>query len=269
MESTVSSSFRLLDWDSIHFGIRIGRVLPIRVDEELLKEALTWANLQSLDCMYLLVDSNDAATVRLAGEFGWRMVDMRVTLGTELSTVAKTRVPMRTANAGDLPYLKQLAMRSHKDSRFYTDGNFRATACDELFAIWIERSVLDRDFAGVVFVPELEGNKPAGYITCAIQQGVGHIGLIAVDPKARRSGLGTGLLGQAARWFSEQGAKRVSAVTQGCNIPALRMYERYGFTIDSIQLWFHWWSSGWSSPGKTIRTDTLPGIGVPAGLRNP
>jgi dTDP-4-amino-4,6-dideoxy-D-galactose acyltransferase len=249
MESIgIYSSFRLLDWDSSHFGIRIGRVLPIRVDEKLFKEALTWADLQSIDCMYVLVDSNDAATIRLASEFGWRMVDVRVTLGTELPTVAKSHPPMRPANAWDIPYLKQLAMRSHKDSRFYTDGNFRATACDELFAIWIERSVLDRDFAGAVFVPELEGNKPAGYITCAIKQGVGDIGLIAIDPDARRTGLATRLLEEAARWFSEQGAQRVSVVTHGCNIPALRMYERYGFTIESIQLWFHWWSR----PGKNL-----------------
>ena len=241
MKSAWNSSFRLLDWDSAHFGIRIGRVLPIRADEELFKEALIWADLSSLDCMYLLVDSNDASTVRLVGEFGWRMVDMRVTLGSELSSVVKSHSPMRPAVAGDLPYLKQLAMRSHDDSRFYTDGNFRATACDELFAIWIERSVRDRDFAGAVFVPELEGNEPAGYITCAIKQGVGDIGLIAVDPKMHRMGLGTRLLAEAARWFSEQGAERVSVVTQGCNIPALRMYERFGFTIESIQLWFHWW----------------------------
>lgn len=248
-----SSSFRLLEWDSIHFGVRVGRLLPVGVDRESFKDALTWAHSQSIDCMYLLVDSNDAATVRLAAEFGWRMVDMRVTLGRKLSTAAESHAPMRRANAGDLPYLKQLAMQSHRDSRFYRDGNFRATACDELFAIWIERSVQDPNFAGAVFVPELDGNEPAGYITCAIKQNVGDIGLIAIDPKARRSGVGTRLLAQAAKWFSEQGAERVSVVTQGCNIPALRMYERYGFTIESIQLWFHWWSSPrkplWSTGG--------------------
>jgi dTDP-4-amino-4,6-dideoxy-D-galactose acyltransferase len=241
MESAGGPSFQLLAWDSAHFGINIGRVVPMRVDEELFKEALIWADLSSLDCMYLLVDSNDASTVRLASEFGWRMVDMRVTLGAELSGVARSHSPMRRANAGDLPYLRQLAMRSHSDSRFYADGNFRATACDELFAIWIERSVQDGDFAGAVFVAELEGNEPAGYITCAIKQGVGEIGLIAVDPKAHRRGLGTRLLAEAARWFSGEGVDRVSVVTQGCNIPALRMYGRFGFTIESIQLWFHWW----------------------------
>lgn len=239
--SSWSSSFRLLDWDSSHFGVRIGRVITHCGDEEFFKEALTWADLQSLDCMYLLVDSIDAATIRTACEFGWRMVDIRITLVAEPSTAVKSQAQMRPANTGDLPYLKQLAKRSHKDSRFYADGNFRTAACDELFAIWIERSVLDRDFAGAVFVAELEGNRPAGYITCAIKQGVGDIGLIAVDPMARRTGLGTSLLAEAARWSSEQGANRVSVVTQGCNIAALRMYQRNGFAIESIQLWFHWW----------------------------
>jgi dTDP-4-amino-4,6-dideoxy-D-galactose acyltransferase len=229
--------------------MRIGRVLPTRGGADLLREALTWAKQQSLDCMYLLVDSNDAAMIRLAGEFGWRIVDVRVTLGT-VASKAKRHVPVRPAKPEDVPYLRQIAMTSHKDSRFYADGNFPTTACDQLFAIWIERSVLDPVFAGAVFVPELEESKPAGYITCAMKQGVGEIGLIAVAPQMRGRGLGTGLLAQAATWSSEQGAQRISVVTQGCNIPALRMYERYGFSADSLQLWFHWWRT--SSPGGRI-----------------
>ena len=232
---------RFLDWDSAHFGMRIGRVAPARADERLFQDARRWADEQSLDCMYLLADSSHAATVRLAGEFGWRMVDMRVTLGVDVSKAPKSESPMRLACAGDLSYLKQLAVSSHKDSRFYTDGKFPVAACDRLFGTWIERSVLDPGFAGAVFVPELPGNKPAGYITCAVKNGAGEIGLIAVDPEARRMGIGMRLLAQATTWFSEQGAERASVVTQGCNIAALRMYQRYGFAIESIQLWFHRW----------------------------
>jgi len=241
MESIEDSAFRLLDWDSAHFGMRIGRVLPNRGDERLFQEASAWADRSSLECMYLLADSDHAATVRLASECGWRMVDVRVTLGAELSRMAKSPAPMRQAYAGDLPYLQELARRSHTDSRFYADGNFPAAACDDLFAAWIERSVLDRGFAGAVLVAELAGNEPAGYVTCSVRHGAGEIGLIAVDPKAHRRGLGTRLLAEAARWCSEQAAERVTVVTQGCNIPALRMYQRCGFTIESLRLWFHWW----------------------------
>jgi dTDP-4-amino-4,6-dideoxy-D-galactose acyltransferase len=248
MNAASSASFRVLDWDSAHFGLRIGRVLPMSADAELFKQALTWADQSSLDCMYLLVESDDAATVRRASEFGWRMVDIRVTLGTKLSDQVTSQAPMRQANVADLSYLKQLATRSHTHSRFYTDGNFRVAACDELFSSWIERSVRDRDFAGAVFMPEV-GDEPGGYITCAIKQGVGYIGLVAVDPVTHGKGLGTSLLAEAARWFSEQGTERVAVVTQGCNIPALRMYQRFGFTIESIQLWFHWWGfTGGANP---------------------
>jgi dTDP-4-amino-4,6-dideoxy-D-galactose acyltransferase len=194
-----------------------------------------------IDCMYLLVDSSDAASIRLAGASGWRMVDIRVTLGANLTHVTEDTGGVRAANRQDIPYLKQLARRSHRDSRFYADGNFSKEACDELFAAWIERSVGDRGFAGAVFVAQTDGNLPAGYISCAIKDGLGEIGLIAVDEKCRKTGLGVRLLAESARWCAAQGAKRISVVTQGCNIPALRMYARFQFTIESVQLWFHWW----------------------------
>jgi dTDP-4-amino-4,6-dideoxy-D-galactose acyltransferase len=241
MQAPTAAGFRFLDWDSAHFSLRIGRVTSPTLDAELSREALAWANSSSIDCMYLLADSRDAATIRLASESGWRMVDVRVTLTAGLPDIAPGSGRVREANMEDLPYLKQLAKRSHKDSRFYADGNFPEMACDQLFAIWIERSVRDRDFAGAVFVPQFEGGQPAGYITCAIKNGVGEIGLIAVDEKARKMGLGTSLLAESARWFAAQGATRISVVTQGCNVPALRMYERNRFTIESVQLWFHWW----------------------------
>jgi dTDP-4-amino-4,6-dideoxy-D-galactose acyltransferase len=232
---------RFLDWDSAHFGIRIGRVLPASIDREILRSAADWADSTSVDCMYLLVDSNDPDAVRIAGESGWRMVDMRVTLGANVHDNAVADNSLREATADDIPYLRQLARRSHKDSRFYSDGRFPAPACDELYAKWIERSVRDRDFAGAVFVPQTTEDRAAGYITCAIKEGVGDIGLIAVDEEFRRLGIGKKLLAESVRWFARQGAERVLVVTQGRNIPALRMYERAGFNVESIQLWFHRW----------------------------
>jgi dTDP-4-amino-4,6-dideoxy-D-galactose acyltransferase len=241
MQAPLATAFRLLDWDSSHFGLRIARVMPSKPDEELFREALSWADLASIDCMYLLVDSDDATAIRLANHFGWRIVDLRVTLAARLSDVAPGAAGIRYANTEDISYLRQLAERSHRDSRFYADGNFPAAACDELFAKWIDRSVRDRDFAGSVLVPQIEANRPAGYITCAVKEGVGQIGLIAVDENFRKMGVGGRLLAESSRWFAKQGVERVSVVTQGRNIPALRMYQRYGFSIESIHLWFHWW----------------------------
>ncbi len=242
METPAQGAFRLLDWDSAHFGLRIGRVFSASPSAELLTEALAWADRLSIDCMYLLADSNATGAIRAVSEAGWRMVDIRVTLGAKLwDDAVHPADRARPARHEDIPYLKQLAKRSHRDSRFYTDGNFSTAACDELFAVWIERSILDRSFAGAVFVAQTGMDEPAGYITCAIKEGKGDVGLIAVDEKTRGVGVGTRLLAEAARWFGAQGAERASVVTQGRNVPALRMYERSGFRIESVQLWFHWW----------------------------
>lgn len=237
-----ASTCRFLDWDSSHFGLRIGRVMPAETAEDPhLREALQWADSLSMDCMYLLLNSGARSRIRLASSLGWRMVDIRVTLSARLSDLAQGAPGVRHANPDDIPCLMEVARRSHRDSRFYADGNFPVAACDELFAKWIERSILDRSFAGAVLVPEAEGQNPTGYVSCSIQEGVGQIGLLAVDEKARGQGVGTSLLAESAKWFAAQRAERVSVATQGSNIPALRMYQRFGFSVESVQLWFHWW----------------------------
>jgi ribosomal protein S18 acetylase RimI-like enzyme len=198
--------------------------------------------------MYLLADADDPGTLRLASARGFRFIDMRVTLIAQTKEVQPTS-NIRPLRAEDIAYLSDLAARSHYDSRFYVDGRFSREACDQLFRTWIERSCGDRSFAGAVFVAELN-DRPCGYITCTVKGDYGEIGLIAVDERFRRRGLGQALLATGGHWFREQNAKTVGVVTQGRNISALRMYEQYGFLIESIRLWFHWWRDAdkWSGP---------------------
>ncbi len=244
MQSGTAPLCRFLDWDSAHFGMRVGRVMPRRADCEGMREALGWAASENIDCMYLLADSSDPVTARSVQDAGFRMVGVRAGLGVTLAASAGTDgAGIRPAAAGDVPYLRQLASRSHYDSRFYADGRFSREACDRLFSMWIERSCTDSSFAGAVFVPEIDG-QPAGYITCAMKEGAGEIGLIAVDERSRNQGLGAKLLARAEQWFAAQGAPRAGVVTQASNVKALRMYERHGFRIESIGLWFHWWNAG-------------------------
>jgi dTDP-4-amino-4,6-dideoxy-D-galactose acyltransferase len=237
MDATGGESFQELAWDSDHFGLKIGRTTSCSADTP--QRAADWALARDLDCVYLLADARDAETLRSAAVAGFRMVDIRVTLSADVAR-ADDEAGIRVAVAGDVPRLSRLAARSHRNSRFYADGKFPADRCDALFAVWMERSCTDRDFAGVVFVADV-GGEPVAYITCAITLGVGGIGLIAVDESHRGRGLGGLLLKQAHAWFRGQGASRVQVVTQGANTTALRMYERAGFYVERVQLWFHWW----------------------------
>jgi hypothetical protein len=44
---TSSTDFSFLDWDSSHFGVRIGRVWPTRIEHQTLDRALSWASVQA------------------------------------------------------------------------------------------------------------------------------------------------------------------------------------------------------------------------------
>ncbi|MGA9624552.1 MAG: GNAT family N-acetyltransferase [Bryobacteraceae bacterium] len=232
---------RYLWWDSEHFGARIGCVNATRLTAALLADIDQWASSHSIDCLYFLAEP-DPLTMRLAACMGFRFVDARVTFEAQLPRPAspeETR-SIRLATLNDIPDLRRIAGESHRDSRFYVDGNFPPSACGEMYRVWIERSCREPGLACAVFVAERE-RCPVGYISCRVATEVGHIGLVAVDGKCRNLGLGARLVCQALSWFGAQGVRRVAVVTQGSNVPAQRLYQKSGFLISSVQLWYHRW----------------------------
>jgi RimJ/RimL family protein N-acetyltransferase len=233
-----------LDWDSEFFGRRIARVNAPRLTEKSIADVDAWCSAHRIECLYFLADSADRPTARLAQENGFRLVDVRITLevrstkacGLGDSTAAGA---IRRATEADIDALKAIARRSHRDTRFYYDGNFPVQRCDELYETWIEKSC--RGWAENVLVAANEG-EIEGYISCHVRTaGIGQIGLVGVAEKAQGKGLGTELVMSALRWFSEQEIEAVSVVTQGRNARAQRLYQKCGLTTRSVELWFHRW----------------------------
>jgi dTDP-4-amino-4,6-dideoxy-D-galactose acyltransferase len=231
-----------LTWDSNHFGLRIGRVNDSKLTPALLAEIGAWECHHSIDCLYLLADP-EALTMQLATHAGFRFVDVRSTFEIELSGVVlcDQSETVRLATLEDIQDLRRIAGESHRESRFYVDGNFPLTACHELYRIWIERSCRDRQFASAVFVAERDARLVA-YITCILASRTGEIGLFGVDIKCRGQGWGRRLVHRALSWFRAQGYARVTVVTQGANVPAQRLYQKCGFLVSTVQVWYHRWS---------------------------
>jgi len=152
-------------------------------------------------------------------------------------------VPVRPAATADLPRLRRIAAASHRDSRFHHDRHFDRRRCDALYAGWIETSCADP--AGVVLVAAAAdpAGPPAGYVTGTIgEDGEGRIGLFAVAADARGRGVGGALIAAVLDWFAGRGADPVSVVTQGRNVRAQRLYQRFGMRTRSVEPWFHrWW----------------------------
>ena len=125
----------ILPWDSNFFGKSIARVLTGRLEPDDLKAILDWAQEGSIDCLYYLADSTDPASIWLAQNSGFRMVDIRTTLSrtaedTHLNLPVLNADSIRKAGITDLPYLERIARNSFMNTRFYVDEHFPRELCD-------------------------------------------------------------------------------------------------------------------------------------------
>jgi ribosomal protein S18 acetylase RimI-like enzyme len=231
---------RHLEWDSAFFGKRIGRVQSTLRDAEAAREVETWAHSQAIDCLYHLVDAADVAAIRRAEESGFLLADVRVSLEHRASA-GGTPAPegVRICAPGDLPGLLEQARAHHEQTRFFRDARFSPERARDLYALWLEKTYSDP--GGRIFLAEREG-RSAGYIACEIGPGkTGRIALAGVDPAHRGKGVGTQLVRAALDWFEANGTTSRNVVTQGANIPALRLYASNGFYPVRTELWYHKW----------------------------
>ena len=248
-EKNAAGLCKYLDWDSDFFGVRIARLTVPRLTAQVLPVAFEWCHAQAINCLYFLADADNAETTRLAESSGFRLVDVRMTLDTQLnpSALGSAILPvcrMRLVKPEDVPALKAIARVSHRDSRFYYDGNFPVERCDALYETWVEKSCTGGE--GGVLVAEV-GGRAVGYMTLHLPEpGTGQLDLAGVLRELQGQGVGNEIMSASLRWLSEQGAKKVIVVTQGRNCRAQRLFQRFGFLTRSIQLWYH----RWFAPGK-------------------
>jgi dTDP-4-amino-4,6-dideoxy-D-galactose acyltransferase len=238
----------LLEWDSELFGRRIARfegACYTRADADATRR---FCAEHCVDCVYILLDAADTASLATAQASGADFVDVRMTLEGPLDAVTEpadqargpeTSGEIRPATERDLPDLRRLAAAGHRRTRFYADSRFAADRVDRLYQTWIEKSC--RGYADAVFVIEV-AREAAGYVTCHLDDGVtGRIGLIAVRQDLRGHGVGAQLLRAARRCFLDAGCRSWTVATQGSNVAALRLYQTYGFHVAAVQVWFHLW----------------------------
>lgn len=232
----------ILDWDSRFFGKTIGRVSGAVLTPPLVARIDAWAADNRVDCLYFLASADDSGTTRAAENDGYHLVDIRVTLEHRLPQRLDLLEPsprIRPALEGDIGALRAISRNNHHDSRFYHDGSFDREKCDELYAVWIEKSV--RGAADHALVWD-EAGQAVAYVTGKLlPAGGGSVELVGVHPGWQGKGIGFHLTRQLLAWFQGQGVHRVTVVTQGRNIGAQVLYQRSGFVSLSTELWYHKW----------------------------
>ncbi len=249
-----SQPCRLLPWDSKFFGFKTAQVNRSRLTIEYLNDILSWCDHNAIECLYFLADPDHPETVRLAENHGFRFVDIRVSLlrkntNSRLET-EKLPIHIRPCRPDDLPHLINIARISFNTTRFYADPGFSPQACSALYETWVRN---DCHNLSIQMFIATSVDQIAGFISCQLTEGEkrGKISLIGVADRARGRGIGLRLVGNAVRWLLEQGAEEIEVVTQGRNVPALRMFGQHGFLIESVQLWYHKWFVEINPPEST------------------
>jgi dTDP-4-amino-4,6-dideoxy-D-galactose acyltransferase len=234
----------MLNWDSAFFGKRIARLSAAGPSAEVFSRAKLWCEEERVDCLYYLCEGANAGAMQSAQEAGFDAVDVRMTLVRNCAG-DQGILPdgIRDWCNSDLPALRSIAAVSHGDTRFYSDGRFDASSCARLYETWITNSC-EKGFADVVLVAEKD-RCPVGYVTLKVGgDGTASIGLLAVSAESRGRGIGNALVNAAVSRASARGASAINVVTQGNNLSALRLYQRAGFAVSAVDVWFHYWPRG-------------------------
>jgi ribosomal protein S18 acetylase RimI-like enzyme len=243
-EKIATAPCELLEWDSEHFGFPIGRVAGDTLTPERAETIDDWCLDQGIRCLYFLADADDAETARVAAGHGYRVVDIRVTVRHSMEGLSQLPVSplvtVREADEGELGYLRLLAARSHRGSRFYFDGGFPRERCDLLYEAWVERGFRDPDRTLHVAIVDRE---PAGYMVFAPlgpeREGHGELG--AVDERHRERGVGVALHVAMLRTLASRGAVSHLGVLSARNLAVIRLHETLGFQTERVEVWHHKW----------------------------
>ncbi len=243
MESKNKEIAVLLEWDSQFFGKRIGRVEGHSLSAADVIEVEHWAKANNVDCVYFLADGSDRQHWAAVEGRGFQLVDLRVTYQLDL-TRYEEKCPavaqIRVARREDIAQVKKMAAEFHQASRFFVDVRFPREKSREMYEVWIERDFTEENRTLWVFE---EGGVVLGYTSASVHPstGMAEIGLVGVSAEARGRGIGVSLQHHAFQALKQIGIHNLHVVTQGRNVNASNLYLKCGYTLRSIDLWFHKW----------------------------
>lgn len=255
--------WQIHEWETAFFGVTTARITVSRTNIKDLDGILSECQVSGVRVVHYLADAHDDESILAAERAGFHLVDVRITLEWKASVepiVKQTEfgshtgcsggiIPflhaypqfiLRDYQLGDLPRLEEIARTSYRQTRYYYDQNYPRERCSELYAVWIAKSCQGE--ANRVIVAE-RNKIIVGFITCqlSLDKSEGTIGLVGVSAEARGMGIGRAMVSEAQRWFAKVGVRHVRVVTQIRNIAALALYQRCGFVVDSVGIWYHKW----------------------------
>lgn len=236
----MSDNFKILDWDTNFFGFTVACI-----EQNFLKEGKDSGILQQLldkDVMlsYYFSDS-PLDTENFSEDFDVLLVDEKVPLIKRLNSKAVThpKISLYDRDTAE-DKLIQLAIRAGEQSRFKSDPNIPEGKFEELFKIWIEKSV-EKEIATDVLVYK-ENSEIVGFITVQVKDGKPYASLMAVQNEYEGKGVAFALMNAVEDILTSRGYLDVFSSTQANNRKALLIYSRHGMELLDPVYVYHIWN---------------------------
>ena len=225
----------LAKWDSEHFGIKVGNIIPPEsISEIWLDGIMSDARRDGYNLLYLkgitLPENMLSDNIVLADE---KVIYAKTTKGC----YSYDKHVISILNKELSEEILDLAYESGKYSRYNLDGKFQKHVFRTLYKQWMGRS-LSGEIATEV-LGYVDSGHCRGMLTYKVKDNKVDIGLVAVSPEMAGKGIGSKLM----RSFlsSLNLGTRVEVATQKINCVACHYYEKNGFAVDSITNVYHIW----------------------------
>jgi ribosomal protein S18 acetylase RimI-like enzyme len=185
-----------------------------------------------------------AGTVQALEDGGFRLMDTRLTLETDLlhRPLAPRESTIRPLRAGEASTLESIAREAFAGypGHFHADPRLDRKACDEAYVSWALRC-RDPAVADEVLVAPVEGQL-AGFAALRLADpSRAELVLGAVLPAFRGRGLYREMTLAGFEWARARGAERFTAVTHLSNLAAQRSWVRAGMLPVGSSHTFHRW----------------------------
>ncbi|MEP7169804.1 MAG: GNAT family N-acetyltransferase [Bacteroidota bacterium] len=238
--------YKILEWDSSFFGYGVAMLLQPSFNYNELNSALQNLKKENVKLAYWSPENriNEKDKEQKIISLGGKLADIKTVYQINLegkfsNEFLRDKRVKEYSETFTHPDLISLAFESGVKSRYKVDERIGQQKFEELYKIWMEHSVAKK-IAKTILVT-VDGERLTGMITLGEKDGLGNIGLVAVDSFHRGKGLGYALFQEMFLWFIEHGYKKISVVTQEANESACKFYERAEFEKVSAQEFYHFW----------------------------
>lgn len=233
-----------LFWDSEFFGLPIARIETTPPTRDVIENLFSDLHDSGIACGYLYSEMPLAFDLNQLAGGECRFVEEKLTLVAAATLTKPPRWPVEHFMAKHVrpekhTQLEDLAIASALHSRFFIDDRFPPERVRQMLQLWMRRSV-NGELADRVLVLCTQSSL-AGMVTLAKKGNRGVIGLLAVDAGHRGQGYGESLVREALEWTRNLGCLECQVSTQAANGPAVRLYQKQGFSVERREFLYHLW----------------------------